>query len=69
MGIKADPTLSENLYNMLQEKGWSQTELAYRSGVKISTISNIINMRGGTSLRNLRKIRRVLMCSWEELFD
>lgn len=69
MGTGVDPYIADNLWRMLGERHWSQVELARRSGVSVDVIRTLCSMRGGTSVGNLRKIRRALRCTWDDLLE
>jgi transcriptional regulator with XRE-family HTH domain len=49
-------------------KGWTQTELASRVGVKQGLLSRIERGEVNTSIVNLRKIKIALEVGWQELF-
>ena len=49
-------TLAENVRNCLNEREWSQSELARRSGVSQKQVNNIVRERNGCSVEALHEI-------------
>ena len=71
----ASPSLFDNrpvhpgkiLRQMMESKGWTQEELAHRSGLNRSYMSDVERGRSDVSLSTLQKIARPLGISLAEL--
>lgn len=59
----------KNVKVMLKEKGISQAEFARRLGVGKSTVSNWLCSHREPSLSYIRKILKVLNCTFDELVE
>ena len=66
---RADRRMTANLWRMLDERGWSNAELARRSGIASSHVSMILANRNGVTLRTARAFRDALGCTWDELLE
>lgn len=56
-----------NLAKLRASRGWTQHELSVKSGLAASQISNIECGQREPSLKNLRKLKRALKCTWDAL--
>lgn len=54
-----------DLYLAMKSLGWSQTELAKRSGISINSIRKIINLKSKPSEKTANKIQQVLALAGE----
>jgi transcriptional regulator with XRE-family HTH domain len=63
--MPAKPTI--NLRQLREQRGFTQQQLANKSGLASSQISNIECGQREPSLKSLRKLRRALRCTWDEL--
>jgi transcriptional regulator with XRE-family HTH domain len=66
-----DPKLefARRLFLRLEEKGWSQSELARRAGLSRDSVSTYIRARSVPSPVNLRKLSEALGCLPSDLFS
>ena len=62
-----DEDFSARLLRLMGERDMSGMDLAHASGVHSNTIYNITSGKCEPELKTLRKIRRGLVCSWDEL--
>jgi transcriptional regulator with XRE-family HTH domain len=60
-------TIGNNIARKLDDLGWTQLELANRTGLTTASISKIVAGRTQTRLANLQVIARALGCTVEEL--
>ena len=60
---------SENLQEIMQERGYSQKRLADESGLDQGTISRYLNHKQMPSVRAIVNIVWCLGCNYEELMD
>ena len=67
MADKGDAALAGNVLRMMGERGWTNAEVARRSGLKPGHVSMILNRKVGVTLRTLRMLRDGFGCSWDEL--
>jgi transcriptional regulator with XRE-family HTH domain len=56
-------SLGENIRRLRKQKGWTQTDLAERAGVRIAHISNMEQDQGDPKLSTLRKLLTALECT------
>lgn len=56
-----------DLYNALKKLGWTQTELAKRSGVSQQAIGYALNLRNKPSLSNINRIQKAFAHAGEYL--
>lgn len=57
----------DRLWNLIDERGWSQAELSERSGLTHGAISTYINARRRPGFDALWRMHDALGCTWEEL--
>lgn len=57
------------LYEMMRDKGFTQTDLAYEAGISQGSISGYLAGSSSPSLDQLRKLARALDCRIIELID
>ncbi len=65
----SDSTFVRNLREMAFARGWTTTELATRSGIHKNTLNNYIHHGNEPAIRNLRKLRDALGCTWDDLLE
>jgi transcriptional regulator with XRE-family HTH domain len=58
---------AKRLYRMILEKGWTQSELARRSGVQRESVSNYVNANTMPDLPNVKKLAGALGVKPEDL--
>lgn len=58
-----------NLAEMMRTRGFTQTELAIRTGLSSAIISKYLNGKAIPSIANLKKIARALDCHYDELLE
>ena len=58
MHRSAQQTLSENLRYLLKRNGWSEAELARRSGVSQKTVNNAVNMTKSTKIETAEALAK-----------
>ena len=68
-GRMSTDAFSRNLRRLIHRNQWTTFELAVRSGVHGNTIDSYLAGRNLPNLRNLRKIRAGLGCTWDELLE
>lgn len=66
--IDEERTFAERLSAIMQEKGWTQEELAAAIGVGQSAISNMLNRQSRPQRRTVARIAAALGVSTEELW-
>lgn len=62
-------SFADNLKKARLKRGESQTTLGAKAGLEASHIGHFENERREPNLGNLRKIKKALRCTWEELLD
>lgn len=50
-----------------EAKGWTQFELSLKSGIPAAAISFYECGERGPSIYNLRRLKKALHCTWDEL--
>jgi transcriptional regulator with XRE-family HTH domain len=58
---------AKRLYRMILEKGWTQSELARRSGVQRESVSNYVNANTMPDVPNVKKMATALGVKPEDL--
>jgi len=58
--MKLRDVLAQNMRRLRKEKGWSQEELAFRSGIHRTYISGVERSERNVSIDNIEKIAAAL---------
>ena len=65
--VRGDAMLADNLLRLMEERGWTQSELARRAHMPPSMISRLVCKGSGINIPTARRLKAALGCSWDEL--